>query len=72
MQCTFLFLQSPSAQSGVLPHRDGEGDEQKEYEGEGESWRLGTAGEGERVLRSGVEDREFGWTAGQAGEAGGV
>ncbi len=30
-------LQSPSAQSGVLPHRDGEGDEQKEYEGEGES-----------------------------------
>lgn len=33
----FLFLQSPSVQSGVLHHRDGEGDEQKEYEGEGES-----------------------------------
>lgn len=32
MCCTFLFL--PSVQSGVLPHEEGEGDEQREYEGE--------------------------------------
>lgn len=54
----FLFL--PSVQSDVLLHKEGEGDEQREYEGEAESVRLGTAGE--RVQRSGVE--EYSWAEG--------
>lgn len=56
----YVFLFLPSVQSDELLHKEGEGDEQREYEGEVENGRLGTPGE--RVQRSGVE--EYSWAEG--------
>lgn len=49
---TFLFV---SRESDISLHRHGEGVERREREGDGVRSRVGGAGEGERVKRSGVE-----------------